>query len=270
MTRALQRLPDRADAPVHHVRRRDHVRPRRRLVERLPDQHLGGVVVEHVTVVIDQPVLPVAGIRIERDVGQDADIAAARILDRTHRTAHQVIGVERFLAAFAAQVALRVGEQRDARDAGRDRVLGALGNQIDRPAGHARQRADRVLDPRPLGHEQRPDQVGGRKRGFAVHRPAPRRGAHAAQAGHGISCAHGCVLWRKTTMRAISACVQRVPERLPPSGSSAAPGSIASNCASFARTASSSRESCAVFTCGLRIMKRAVPGLTGWPSRRSS
>ena len=60
MAFALERRADRADAAVHHVGRRDDVGARRRLVQRLVDQHVDGLVVEHIAGVVDQPVLAVA------------------------------------------------------------------------------------------------------------------------------------------------------------------------------------------------------------------
>jgi hypothetical protein len=50
--------------------------PGRRLVERLADQHLDRGVVQHIAGRIDQAVLPVAGIGIERNIGEHAHIAA--------------------------------------------------------------------------------------------------------------------------------------------------------------------------------------------------
>ena len=38
------------------------------------DQHLDRLVVDHVAASVDQPVLPVAGVGIERDVGEHADL----------------------------------------------------------------------------------------------------------------------------------------------------------------------------------------------------
>ena len=72
--RFLQRLADRADAAVHHVRRRNDIRPRRGLVQRLPDQHVGRRIVHYVPGRVDQAVMAVRGIGVERDVGQHADI----------------------------------------------------------------------------------------------------------------------------------------------------------------------------------------------------
>jgi 3-oxoacyl-[acyl-carrier-protein] synthase III len=54
----------------------------------------------------------VAGIGIERHVGQHADAVAAGVLDRPDRAAHQVVGVERLATIRGAQVRLGVGKER--------------------------------------------------------------------------------------------------------------------------------------------------------------
>src|SRR3546814_9270973 len=80
------------------------------------DLHLDRLVVDDIAAGIEQSVLPVAGIGVERDVGQDADIIAARILDRRHRAAHQIVGVERLRAVVAAPFGLGIGKEREAGD----------------------------------------------------------------------------------------------------------------------------------------------------------
>jgi hypothetical protein len=65
-------LADRGDAAVHHVGRRDDVGPGARLVQRLSHEHVLGRVVQHVTSVVDQPVMAMRGVGIERDVGEHA------------------------------------------------------------------------------------------------------------------------------------------------------------------------------------------------------
>src|SRR3546814_19282321 len=67
--------------------------------------------------------LPMTGIGIERDVGEHADVVAKRLLDRGGRSAHEVIRIERLAAVRAAPVGLRLGKEREARDAGGDRFL---------------------------------------------------------------------------------------------------------------------------------------------------
>ena len=77
--------------------------------------------------------MAVAGVGIERDVGQDADLGH-RILDRLDRAADQIVGVERFARVVGAQLLGRVREQRDARNAklGRLLCLGADAVELQR------------------------------------------------------------------------------------------------------------------------------------------
>ena len=183
----LERFADRADASVHHVAGRDDVRARARLIERLADQHLDRFVVEDIACRVDQPVLPVAGVGIERDVGQHADRIAERVLDRRGRAAHQIVGIERFGAVLAAPVGLRIGKEGETGDARVDRIARARNEQVDRPSRHAGQAGDRFFDTVARTDEQRPDQIGGGQLRLAHHRAAPRGSAGAAQAQVGES-----------------------------------------------------------------------------------
>ena len=117
MAGASSACADRGDAAVHHVRRGDDVGAGRRLDQRLLGQDGDRLVVEDIAIVVGQAVMAVAGVGIERDVGQHADLGH-RILDRLDRAADEVVGVERLAGIVAAQVRRRVGEQGDAGDAG--------------------------------------------------------------------------------------------------------------------------------------------------------
>src|SRR3546814_8409713 len=74
----LERLSDRPDAAIHHVAVRDDVGTGARLIQRLSHQYLDRFVVENIARAVDQPVLPMTGIGIERDVGEHADVVAER------------------------------------------------------------------------------------------------------------------------------------------------------------------------------------------------
>ena len=69
----IERRADGADAPVHHVGGRDDVAAGLGLDQRLLHQHRDGLVVED-DAVAQQPVVAVAGIGIERDIAEDADV----------------------------------------------------------------------------------------------------------------------------------------------------------------------------------------------------
>jgi len=83
---------DAADAAVHHVGRRDDVDASLRLHQRLLHQHVERYVVEDVARLVDDAVLSVRGVRVERDVGHDPQAREAR-LERRHRARHQALRV---------------------------------------------------------------------------------------------------------------------------------------------------------------------------------
>ena len=70
----VQSIANRPNAPVHHVRRGDAVGSGPRLRDRLAAQELDGLVIEDLAVVGDDAVVPVAVVRVERDVGVDLQV----------------------------------------------------------------------------------------------------------------------------------------------------------------------------------------------------
>ena len=107
--------------------------------QRLPHQHRDRLVVED-DAVAQQAVVAVAGVGIERDVAEHADVGHG-LLDRADGAADEVVGVERLAAVLVAQLRVGVGEERDAGDA---ELRGAFGvaHGLDRPTA-ARRRASR-------------------------------------------------------------------------------------------------------------------------------
>ena len=101
------------------------------------DQGVGRGVLEDVARRVDHAVLAMRGVGIERDVGHNADVAAAGIADRLDRAAHQVFGIERLLAVVAAPLHRRVRKQREARNAERRGLLRPFGEPVARPARDA-------------------------------------------------------------------------------------------------------------------------------------
>ena len=184
MAGPLERRADRADAAVHHVRGGDDVGAGFGLDQGLVDQDRAGGVVEDIARLVDDPVMAVRRIGIERDVGEHADFGR-RVLRRLDRAADQIVGIERLARIVGAQAGRRVGEQGDAGNAEVARLPRLRADPVDRPARHAGQGRDRLLDPLPLGDEQRPDQVGRASARLGDQRPAPGGGAGAAQAKGG-------------------------------------------------------------------------------------
>ena len=108
----IERAADGADPPVHHVGRRDDVAARLRLDQRLLDQDLNGLVVEDFAAP-QQAVMAVAGIGIERDIAEDADVGHF-LLDGADGAADEIVRVERLGAGLVAQAGVGIGEQGDA------------------------------------------------------------------------------------------------------------------------------------------------------------
>lgn len=77
MAGRLQGLADRTDATVHHVRGRYHLGAGLGVGQRLPYQHVDADVVEDVAIVIQDAVLAMGGERVERHVGDDAQLRKA-------------------------------------------------------------------------------------------------------------------------------------------------------------------------------------------------
>ena len=95
----VERLADRADPPVHHVGGRDDVGAGARLVERLARENLDRLVVEDGELarsgLAHEPVVAVAGVGVERDVGDEAKLGKLA-LDRAAGAADEIVLVESF------------------------------------------------------------------------------------------------------------------------------------------------------------------------------
>ena len=144
----------RADAPVHHVRRRNDIDAGLGVAQRLPRQRRDGQVVRHVAAGVEQAVLAMAGVGIERDVGDDAERRKAR-LQRAHGARHQPLripcrgGVERLVLCADHR------KQRDRRHAELHAALGVAQQQVDALARDAGQRRHGVFAPGAVLDEHR-------------------------------------------------------------------------------------------------------------------
>ena len=166
--------------------------PARAWLSACSHQRVHGLVVEHVAVLVDQPVLPVRGVRVERDVGDHAQVREAR-LQRAHRALHQAFlvpgrrGIER--------LGLRRGhrKQRDRRDAQLAGQLADAQQLVDRHALDAGHRGHRRAAGQ-LVHEHGVDQVIGGQDRLAHETARELVAAHPPRAHVGI--AHGRSLLR--------------------------------------------------------------------------
>jgi hypothetical protein len=131
----------------------------------------------------------VAGVGIERDVGQHADLRH-RILDRLDRAADEVVAVERLARVVAAQRLRGVGKQSDAGNAGVGGEPRTASELVDAPPADPGQQRDRLLATLALADEQRPDEVARMQPMLGQHRADPRAGAAAAQAQCGVTRGH--------------------------------------------------------------------------------
>ena len=116
-------------------------------------------VVEHRAVVVDQAVVTVAGVGVERDVADHPELGQRR-LDRPHRPADQVVRVGGFGAIEGLQRLGRDREQRHRRNAELRRLVQHARQQVDREPLDSRHRGHRLAAPLALHHEHRPDQIG--------------------------------------------------------------------------------------------------------------
>ena len=92
-TTSVQRRPNAADAAIHHVGGRHDIDPGCRVAERLLLQHGHRLVIEHVTAGVDQAVLAVRRVRIERPIGNHAQFGEFT-LQRADHGRHQAIRIE--------------------------------------------------------------------------------------------------------------------------------------------------------------------------------
>ena len=105
-----------ADASVHHVGGCNDVRAGIGVRYGLAHEHVDRDVIQHIALVIDDPVLTVSRVRIERNVGHDGELRQG-FLDCTYRALHQAVRVGAFSGIEALLVLVNDGEQGHGRDA---------------------------------------------------------------------------------------------------------------------------------------------------------
>ena len=93
------------------------------------------------------------GIRVKRDIGEDADLVAMRLLDRTNGAAHEVIGIRRLGTILAAPVSLRIWEQCDTGYTQFDGFGSTHDNLVNGPARNARKCRNRIFNGLSFGHK---------------------------------------------------------------------------------------------------------------------
>ena len=118
--------------------------------QRLLHQHRDRLIVDD-DAVAQQAVVAVAGVGIERDVAEHADVRHLP-LDGADRAADEIVRVERLAAVLVAQLRIGIGKQRDAGDVELGGALGIAHRLVDREpldAGHRGDRRARTRRHRP-------------------------------------------------------------------------------------------------------------------------
>jgi len=112
----VERCTDRADPPVHHVGGRDDVHAGLRLGQRLLLEDGDGLVVQDVPGLVEDAVLAVGRVGVQRHVGHHAELGKA-LLDLVHDLRNQPFGVGRLPAVRRLERGLDRREERERRDA---------------------------------------------------------------------------------------------------------------------------------------------------------
>ncbi len=177
---AVERLAHGPDAAVHHVGGGDDVAARLGLAERLAAKRLERLVVED-HAVPDQPVLAVAGVGIEGDIGDQAELREPA-LEEPERAADEVLRVPGLAAVLGLGVRRGHRKERHGRDAGLEHPLGRAQDAIRAVAHDPRHGADALLVIAAIHDEDRQDEIGGAHTVLGDQPPAPVGAAQAARA----------------------------------------------------------------------------------------
>ena len=192
----FERRADRADSPVHHVGGRDDIDAGLGLGQRLPHQHRHRFVVEDVTAVVEQAVLPVAGERVEGDVGHQAKLWEF-LFQLAYHPRHQALRIPGFLSVRRLERWIDHRKQRHHRDAQLDALRGDRQQQVQAESLHAGHRSHRIAPLPAFLHEHGIDQVMRSDHAFAhqvagevvpAQPPRTALGVGGMQA-HGENCA---------------------------------------------------------------------------------
>ncbi len=155
---AVERRADRSDAPIHHVRRRDHVHAGSRTSERLLFEDHDRLVVQNVAAAVDHAILAVSGIGIERDVGDDAEFGKA-LLQCRHRSWDEPLGIGCLAPVSGLHLAWNQGKHCHRRHTELHAEFRVRQQAIDRVAPNPRHRGHRLGPVPALDHEHGIDEV---------------------------------------------------------------------------------------------------------------
>ncbi len=185
VTLAVECCANRADAPVHHVGGRYDVYTGRSADQRLAFQHGDGFVVQHISGGINDAVLAVRGVRIQRDIGDHAQLRKT-FFQRGHCARHQTFGIDGFAPVRCFQCAFNRRKQRNCRNPGLETAVGMAQQLVDGVALHPRHRIHGDSAVFTVDDEHRIDQIIRGQTVFAHQAPRKLVLAHAAHTYSGI------------------------------------------------------------------------------------
>ena len=169
--------------------------PARAWIERLAHQRFDRLVVEDADLacrtLADEAVVAVAGVRVERDVGDEAELRELP-LDGAAGLADEIAVVEGLAAALVLEMRLGVRKERDRRDVERDRPPGLAHRLVDAEPVDARHRRDRNAPLLAVDEKERPDEVARRQHVLRDQPPRPFRLAVAARALREVETSGSC------------------------------------------------------------------------------
>ena len=191
----IQGSANRANTSIHHVGWGNDVSAGAGLDKGLLDQDGDGFVVEDIAVLVEQPVMAVAGEGIERDIASYADFRCCG-LHRLDDCRDEPFQVDGFVAAVILLRGVDMRENRNRRDAEFAGADGGLGGFIDIQAVDARHRLHRDARFLAVMDDHAPDNIV--RAGFCFpHKPpgpvmltnateaGARKGAGDQRLGHG-------------------------------------------------------------------------------------
>ena len=129
-TGAVERPADRTHSAVHHIRRRHDVAAGCGQQAGLLGEHLDGLIVEDASS-LQQAVVAVAGVGVERHVADDADRIAAVFLNRPHRATDEIVRVQRMPRIERFMRLFHNGKESHSRDAESFGFTNRLDNSLD-------------------------------------------------------------------------------------------------------------------------------------------
>src|SRR5579859_3947615 len=107
------------------------------MTQRLLYQHFDGLVIEHITAGIDEPVLSMAGIGIKRDIGDDTQLRKS-LLQRPDGCRGEAFRIEGLARIGGSETIVDHREQCDGRNSELHTPLRLLEQAVDGQAFHAR------------------------------------------------------------------------------------------------------------------------------------